>query len=69
MSDVVLDCHHHDITHIVNARGVARHDGKARNFKRYVRWRDSLPHVADANFLKALKKWEESFDEFKRGRP
>lgn len=69
MSDLVLDCHHHDITHIVEARAVARFERKLANRRRYERVRDSMPHVADANFLKALKKWEESFDEFKRGRP
>lgn len=66
MSDVVLDCHHHDITQIVSERTLLRLERKDINRERYIRWRDRLPHVADANFLKALKRWEESFDDFQR---
>lgn len=68
MSDVVLDCHHHDITHIVDARAVIRYQRKEYNRRRYERVRDSLPHVADANLLKALKGWEADLEEFKRRR-
>lgn len=34
---MILDCYHNDLTAIVNARAVARHDRKIRNFKRYQR--------------------------------
>ena len=34
---VILDCYHNDLTAIINARAVARHDRKTRNRKRYYR--------------------------------
>lgn len=37
MSDVILDCHHNDITHIVNLRAVTRAEHRAANYRRYVR--------------------------------
>jgi hypothetical protein len=41
MSDVILDCHHVDITHIVDARAVARYERKlvrrARYYRQYAR--------------------------------
>jgi len=34
---MILDCHHVDITHIVEMRAVNRADRKALNRRRYVR--------------------------------
>ena len=34
---VILDCYHNDLTAIINARAVARHDRKIRNRARYKR--------------------------------
>jgi len=33
----VLDCHHEDITHIVDARAVARYEAREANRRRYRR--------------------------------
>lgn len=37
MSDVILDCHHNDITHLVNLRAVVHLYRKAANRRRYDR--------------------------------
>lgn len=37
MSDTVLDCHHEDITHLVNLRAVVRAERKELNRRRYMR--------------------------------
>jgi hypothetical protein len=34
---MITDCHHDDLTAIINARVQARHDRKAANRKRYLR--------------------------------
>jgi hypothetical protein len=37
MSEPILDCHHIDVTHLVNLRAVVRAERRTANYRRYVR--------------------------------